>query len=198
VSGHNFDLFAETAPVAAPPGFDYRPDFIDRDEELALVAEIEGLDLAPYEFRGVEARRRVISFGFRHDYRTRRLEQSVSLPPFLETLKSRVALLCGLPDEAFQQVLVSEYRPGTPIGWHKDREHYDRVVGLSLLSEATFRFRREVDGRWLRRSQLLEPRSVYQLTGAARHLWQHSIPPVPALRYSVTFRTMSENQQTRA
>jgi alkylated DNA repair dioxygenase AlkB len=92
--------------------------------------------------------------------------------------------------EDFQQVLVSEYSPGTPIGWHKDREHYDRVVGVSLLSEATLRFRREVDGRWLRQSQHLEPRSVYQLTGAARNLWQHSIPPVPALRYSVTFRTM--------
>jgi alkylated DNA repair dioxygenase AlkB len=93
-------------------------------------------------------------------------------------------------------VLVSEYRPGTPIGWHKDREHYDRVVGLSLLSEATFRFRREVEGRWLRRSQLLEARSVYQLTGPARHLWQHSIPAVSALRYSVTFRTMRENPDT--
>jgi alkylated DNA repair dioxygenase AlkB len=196
VSGNNLDLFSESAPVSGPPGFEYRPDFIGRDEELALVAEIESLELAPYEFRGVEARRRVISFGFRHDYRTRRLEQSAVLPPFLETLKSRVAVFSGVPVEDFQQVLVSEYRPGTPIGWHKDREHYDRVVGLSLLSEATFRFRREVEGRWLRRSQLLEARSVYQLTGPARHLWQHSIPAVSALRYSVTFRTMRENPDT--
>jgi len=28
------------------------------------------------------------------------------------------------------------------------------------------------------------------LTGAAREVWEHSIPPVEALRYSVTFRTL--------
>jgi len=193
MSASNLDLFSGAAPVAAPEGFEYRPDFINRDEELALVAGIESLELAPYEFRGVEARRRVMSFGYRHDYRTRRLEQSTSIPPFLESLKSKVAGFWGLAAEDFQQVLVSEYSPGTPIGWHKDREHYDRVMGLSLLSEATFRFRREIEGRWERRSVLLEPRSLHQLTGAARHLWQHSIPPVPALRYSVTFRTMRED-----
>jgi alkylated DNA repair dioxygenase AlkB len=112
------------------------------------------------------------------------------MPPFLKHLRSKAAAFAGLPVEDLKQVLVSEYTPGTPIGWHKDREHYDRVVGVSLLSAATFRFRRQIDERWMRQSQLLEPRSVYLLTGPARDLWQHSIPAAPALRYSVTFRTM--------
>jgi alkylated DNA repair dioxygenase AlkB len=186
----DLDLFCESRPPSTPPGFEYRADFINETEELDLVTEIQALELAPYEFRGVEARRRVIAFGFRHDYRTRRLEHSSDMPPFLKHLRSKAAAFAGLPVEDFKQVLVSEYTPGTPIGWHKDREHYDRVVGVSLLSAATFRFRRQIDERWMRQSQLLEPRSVYLLTGPARDLWQHSIPAVPALRYSVTFRTM--------
>lgn len=192
MSDANLDLFGELHGSATPPGFQYRPDFIDAGEELALVAEIRDLELAPYEFRGVEARRRVISFGYRHDYRTRRLEQAAEIPPFLTRLRSKAAGFAGLPVEDFQQVLVSEYTPGTPIGWHRDREHYDRIVGVSLLSDASLRFRRELNGRWMRLSQLLKPRSIYQLTGPARDQWQHSIPAVPALRYSVTFRTMQQ------
>ena len=192
MSTFNLDLFSETRPPSTPPGFQYRADVIDRAEELALVAEIESLELAPYEFRGVEARRRVISFGFRHDYRTRRLEQTAQMPPFLRQLRSKAAAFAGVPVEDFKQALVSEYTPGTPIGWHLDREHYDRVVGVSLLSDATLRFRREVDGRWQRLSQRLEPRSIYLLSGSARSEWQHSIPAVAALRYSVTFRTMRQ------
>jgi alkylated DNA repair dioxygenase AlkB len=191
VSSPNLDLFSRTSPtLATPPGFEYGADFIDPAEEQALIAEIQALDLAPYEFRGVEARRRVIAFGYRHDYRTRRLQESAQVPPFLDRLRSKAAGFAGVPAEDFKQVLVSEYTPGTPIGWHRDREHYDRIVGVSLLSDATLRFRREVEGQWVRQSQRLESRSVYQLSGPARHLWQHSIPPVAALRYSVTFRTM--------
>jgi alkylated DNA repair dioxygenase AlkB len=33
-----------------------------------------------------------------------------------------------------------------------------------------------------------EPRSVYLLRGPSRTEWQHSIPGVEALRYSITFR----------
>lgn len=193
----NLDLFPDPLRPSSPEGFQYHPDFIGADEELALVTEIESLDLAPYEFRGVEARRRVISFGYRNDYRTRRLEQTARIPPFLESLRAKAAAFAAIPPEEFQQVLVSEYTPGTPIGWHRDREHYDRIVGVSLLSAATLRFRREANGKWQRYSRPLAPRSVYQLTGPARHEWQHSIPPVPALRYSVTFRTMSANPTAR-
>jgi len=95
------------------------------------------------------------------------------------------------PAEDFEQALVSEYTPGTPIGWHLDRAHYNNIVGVSLLSPATLRLRRREGNRWQRSSQVLEPRSAYILSGAARTLWQHSIPPVSELRYSVTFRTLS-------
>jgi alkylated DNA repair dioxygenase AlkB len=64
------------------------------------------------------------------------------------------------------------------------------VVGVSLLSPCTFRFRRAVPDGWERASLQLAPRSVYLLSGAARAEWEHSIPAVDAMRYSVTFRTV--------
>jgi alkylated DNA repair dioxygenase AlkB len=171
------------------PGFEYQQDLIDRVEEAALVAQFASLDFAPYEFRGVQARRRVISYGYHNDYRTRRLERSPDVPPFLHSLRSKVAAFANRPAEDFQQVLVSEYTVGTPIGWHLDRAHYNTIVGVSLLSPATLRLRKLEGTRWLRASQILEPRSAYILSGSVRWDWQHSIPAVDALRYSVTFRT---------
>ena len=37
-----------------------------------------------------------------------------------------------------------------------------------------------------------EPRSAYLLRGPVRRNWEHSIPPVEHLRYSVTFRNFVE------
>jgi alkylated DNA repair dioxygenase AlkB len=101
-----------------------------------------------------------------------------------------VSVVTSIPADAFEQVLVSEYTKGTPIGWHRDRSHYDQVVGVSLLSAANLRLRRQLENRYLRVSKIVEPRSAYILAGAARSVWEHSIPEVAALRYSVTFRTM--------
>jgi hypothetical protein len=38
----------------------------------------------------------------------------------------------------------------------------------------------------------LKPRSAYLLRGPARRDWQHSIPPVDELRYSITFRSLRQ------
>jgi alkylated DNA repair dioxygenase AlkB len=88
-----------------------------------------------------------------------------------------------------QQVLVTEYPLGAPIGWHKDRPEFGGVVGVSLLAPCILRFRRKIGSKWERASLIAEPRSAYLLSGAARQDWQHSIPPVESLRYSVTFRS---------
>jgi alkylated DNA repair dioxygenase AlkB len=192
------DLFPEVSAKFLPLGFEYRADLIDGAQEAELVAAIETLDLAPYEFRGVKARRKVISFGFQHGYQSRRLQTASEVPSFLRDLRARAAAFAALPVDEFEQVLISEYSVGTPIGWHVDREHYDKIVGVSLLSSAILRLRRRVGDHWIRASMVLEPRSAYLLAGEARALWQHSIPAVPALRYSVTFRTMRKDRKVAA
>ncbi len=56
------------------------------------------------------------------------------------------------------------------------------------------RFRRKRGDRWERAALVAEPRSAYLLRGAARTEWEHSIPEVEALRYSITFRTIRRKE----
>jgi alkylated DNA repair dioxygenase AlkB len=188
--GTNLELFSDVKISSTPLGFKYSAGVIGPDEESALVSEIKGLNFAPYVFRGVQARRRVVSFGLRHGYQTRQLEQAEAIPAFLKSLRAKAAFFAGIAQDDFKQVLVSEYTPGTPIGWHKDRALYGIIAGVSLLSAATLRFRHATERGWIRQFQLLEPRSLYVLSGPARDQWQHCIPAVAALRYSITFRSL--------
>ncbi|HEY1706817.1 MAG TPA: alpha-ketoglutarate-dependent dioxygenase AlkB [Rhizomicrobium sp.] len=83
---------------------------------------------------------------------------------------------------------MTEYAPGAGIGWHRDKPMFEDVVAISLLSPCTLRFRKRGGTGWQRASMAVQPRSAYLLRGAARREWEHSVPPVSTLRYSVTFR----------
>jgi alkylated DNA repair dioxygenase AlkB len=67
------------------------------------------------------------------------------------------------------------------------------VVGVSLLAPCNLRFRRESGETWERVSLTVEPRSAYLLSGPARTVWEHSIPALDCLRYSITLRTLVAN-----
>jgi alkylated DNA repair dioxygenase AlkB len=86
---------------------------------------------------------------------------------------------------------------GSAIGWHKDRSVFGRTVGISLGSPCRFRFRRRREGGWDRIALIAEPRSIYLLDGAARSEWEHSIPAVDALRYSITFRNLRDEAKAQ-
>ena len=184
-------------PPPGPPGFVYRPSLIDAVEEAALAAELSRLDLRAFEMQGRFARRRVAYFGVRYDSARTGLEHGAPIPDFLRPLRDRAAGLAGVAPEAFVHALVTEYSPGAPIGWHRDRPAFGEVVGFSLLSRCTLRFRRAIGSGWERLSLVLDPRSAYLLSGPARAVWEHSIPPVETLRYSVTFRTLAGGQAAR-
>jgi alkylated DNA repair dioxygenase AlkB len=89
------------------------------------------------------------------------------------------------------QILCTEYETGVAIGWHRDKAHFETVFGLSLASSYALRFRRSAGKNWQRYTLEAAPRSLYVMAGPSRPQWEHSIPPVPALRYSITFRTMA-------
>jgi alkylated DNA repair dioxygenase AlkB len=111
------------------------------------------------------------------------------MPPFLLALRERAATFAGLGPDSLQHVLVTEYTKGAAIGWHRDKAVFDEVVGVSLLGRCRFRFRRQLSsGKWERAAIVAEPRSAYLLAGPARTHWEHSIPAVEQLRYSITFR----------
>lgn len=182
-----FELPLEEA--AAPDGFLYRPGFLTPDEEAALAAWLATLPFQPFQFRGYEGRRRVVSFGWKYDFTKSHLEKADDMPGELLAVRARAAELAGLAPDDLQQCLLNEYLPGAPIGWHRDRPIFEKVVGISLLAPCSFRFRRRLGDGFERRTLTLAPRSAYALTGPARTDWEHSIPPVAAHRYSITFRS---------
>ncbi len=185
------DLFA-AAPTHWPEGFRYESDLLHAEEEAELIRQIQQLDFAPFEFHGFVGKRRVISFGWRYDFNGGGLQRIEEMPQFLDPLRSAAAHFSGILASTLQQVLVTEYSPGATIGWHKDRPVFGDVVGISLLAPCTFRFRRKTGEGWTRRSLVAEPRSAYLLHGPSRSEWEHSIPAVEGLRYSITFRTLRE------
>lgn len=175
-----------------PAGFRYQENVITEIEEATLVASLQKLDLKPFEFQGHLANRRVISFGLRYDYSRRTVEAASEFPPFLNELRTKAAEFAGRGVSEFRQAGVNEYRPGAGIGWHKDKAQFGIVVGVSLLAPATMRFRRGQGRGWARLAQTVAPRSMYVLSGEARTEWEHSIPPLDQLRYSLTFRTLAD------
>jgi alkylated DNA repair dioxygenase AlkB len=189
------DLFA--APAGLPEGFRYHPGVLSTEEEEALARELASLPFKPFDFHGCLANRQVVSFGYRYDYDRRAIVEATPFPSFLETLRLKVAAIFDRPEDAFRQVLIKEYRSGAGIGWHRDKAQFDEVVGVSLLAPCSLRFRRKSGVTWDRASLMVEPRSAYLLSGPARTLWEHSIPALDQLRYSITLRTLVANGRDR-
>ena len=175
-----------------PPGFKYQANLLSPDDERELVRQIESLPFKEFEFQGFLGKRRVVSFGWRYDFNDRALQRADDIPPFLLPLRQRAAAFAGLASTGLQHVLVTEYSPGAAIGWHKDKAVFAEVVGISLVSPCRFRFRRKHGDKWERADFIAEPRSAYLLAGPARTEWEHSIPAVDQLRYSVTCRNFKE------
>ncbi len=183
MSGPQGQLFGPAAPL--PEGFLLVQDFIDADEERALLSAIAALPLEEARYREYQARRRIAMF----ETMSETLSEDV-LPPFLHSLRARVADWMAVPAEELRHALVNEYRPGTPLGWHRDAPDYGRVAGVSLGGWARMRLRPyPPQKKSLVVNLALAPRSAYRMEGPARWGWQHSIVATKALRYSITFRT---------
>jgi alkylated DNA repair dioxygenase AlkB len=177
---------------ALPNGLLHLPEFIDEAEEAALIAGIRALELREAQYKEFTAKRRVASFGAGYDFVEQELTPAPTIAPFLLPLRDKAARWAGLAPEALGYALVAEYRPGTQLGWHRDVPQFERVVGVSLGSVATMRFRRYPPKPRAKILTLeLQPRSAYVLRDEARWGWQHSIAPTPGLRYSITFRSRS-------
>ena len=183
---------------ARPEGFRYEEAFVSPDEERDLLTAIRRLEFHEVRMRGVAARRRVIQYGWKYSFESFRMTEGPPLPDFLLPIRDRAERFADLPAGDLSEGLITEYMPGAAIGWHRDAPGFGVVVGISLLSECRFRFRRGAIGAWESSELRMQPRSIYMLTGAARSEWQHSIPAVAALRYSITFRTMKGGRRNGA
>ncbi len=173
-----------------PEGLNYRPDLLTEEEEAALIERIAALPFAPFQFHGFEGKRRTVSFGWQYRFDGSGLHEAEPMPDWLLRVRDKGAAFAGLAADDLVHALIIEYAAGAGIGWHRDRPDFGEVIGISLNSEAPLRFRRRESSRWRRLTLIAAPRSAYHLAGPARSEWEHSILAVPALRYSITFRTL--------
>jgi alkylated DNA repair dioxygenase AlkB len=171
-------------------GVEYRPELLSPEEERGLVSRFRTLAFKAFEFHGHLGNRRTISFGFHYDFAKQDLLSAADMPEFLLPIRERAARFAEIPASDMRHALITEYRPGAGIGWHKDKSAFQDVVGISLVSPCVIRLRRRNGSSWERMSFSAEPRSAYLLRGPVRTEWEHSIRPLSSLRYSITFRSL--------
>ena len=180
-----------------PEGFVYAARFLSVAQEAQLLELIRALPFEEAQYKEWRARRRIVSFGGRYDYGRNELGAAPPVPQPLHPLRAQLAHWADIPEESMQHATIAEYRPGTPLGWHRDVPEFQDVLGVSLLGPARMRFRPWPPASGQRATWRidLEPRSAYRIRGPARWQWQHAVSPTHALRYSITFRTRNPHRR---
>jgi alkylated DNA repair dioxygenase AlkB len=176
-----------------PEGFHYYPDFITEDEETQLVTLIQQYPLKNMVFQGFEAKRKIMSFGYDYHFDTRNLTKGVPIPEEFNSIILKVAHQLNISEDSIQEILLTEYGIGHVINWHRDAPPFEKIAGISLLSDCTFKLRpydKSKQNRASVNSFTVERGSLYMMEGEARQNWEHSISPLKSLRYSITFRTL--------
>ena len=188
--------------ASLPNGFVYRPGFLTEAEEADILAWIEDLPLEHGRLGEYVAKRRVIGFGWGYDFRAHALVPGDPLPPTLHPVAWKIAKWIDIPYARVAEALITEYPPGAAIGWHRDNESFEHIVGISLAGPCRLRLRPRwsalrLRGRHRTRDDVIAlpiaPRSAYLMQKDSRWDYQHSVAPVPALRYSITFRTLPQD-----
>jgi alkylated DNA repair dioxygenase AlkB len=188
------DLFE--VPVKVPDGLIYHSEFISEVEEQELIGEIQKVHLTPFKYYQFTGKRRTASFGWQYEFGASDITTAPEIPAFILPLRARAGTLFNMDPNSLVQTSFIEYSHGSPIGWHRDIPQFGVVVGISLGAACRMKFRkyRRARSKQLNRDEILsielQPRSIYLMSGAAREIWQHSIPPVKSLRYSIMMRTL--------
>ncbi len=175
------------------PGLVYRPGFVPDTEQAEILAEVgrrPWLD---------DLKRRVQHYGYRYDYKAKRVDPSMflgPLPAFALPVAERL-LTAGLVPEMPDQLIVNEYEPGQGISAHVDCEpcFKDAITTVSLGWAYEMDFLSLDTGEV--RSALLEAGSALVMRGDSRYRWMHRIKArrsdhgVPRRRrVSLTFRNV--------
>lgn len=184
--------------MSSPPGARVVRNFVSEQEAERLLAAIDESDWR------ADLKRRVQHYGWRYDYRARRVTEDMRLSPPPEWLRSVTDAVeaSGQFGHRPDQVIVNEYLPGQGISAHVDCEPCfgPAIASLSLGGRAEMVFGHRKSGE--RRALRLEPLMLLILSGEARYDWTHEIPARKsdmingarqprARRVSLTFRTVS-------
>jgi alkylated DNA repair dioxygenase AlkB len=162
-------------------GLFYKSEFITISEQDELINKI---DRQPWLD---DLRRRVQHFGYKYDYKARRINQSMKIADFPDWMMAYARKLHeedifpDIPD----QVIINEYLPGQGIASHIDCEpcFTETVASLSLNSHCVMNLT-DKDNPDTAYDYLLEPRSLIILKNEARFQWMHGIKPLKNDKYS--------------
>ena len=177
-------LFEGLDPIVQPKisvisGLKYMPEFIDQAHHDDLLRQIDALPWL------TELKRRGQHYGFKYDYKSRGVNQSIrigSLPSWADELAD---LFCkrGLAPERPDQVIVNEYQPGQGIASHVDCVpcFTDTIISLSLGTSCVMEFKNKETRQVV--PLLVEPRSLVVMQGDARYNWMHGISARKTDRY---------------
>ncbi|MEM9734693.1 MAG: alpha-ketoglutarate-dependent dioxygenase AlkB [Pseudomonadota bacterium] len=180
-----------------PNGVTLHPSFVDASREREL------LDLIDNAVWDNTLKRRVQHYGWRYDYRARKVLPGDYLGPLPIWLQSEAARLreTGLFAQVPDQAIINEYLPGQGISAHIDCEPCfgDQIASLSLGSRCCMTFQNHSDGQ--RIDITIPPQSLLLLQGEGRSQWSHAIPARKSdmidgarhmrhRRVSITFRTV--------
>ena len=182
------------------PGLTYARNFLSESEEEALVREIDRNDW------NTDLPRRVQHYGWRYDYKARKVEPSMyigPLPKWAECFAERLVSKKLVPQRP-DQLIVNEYIENQGIGKHSDSKSFaDGIATISLLDSWEMIFREKSSkGKEKAKGivkQMLERRSVAVMSGPSRSRWTHEIPKrmtepdkrKRGRRVSLTFRKVS-------
>ncbi len=155
-------------------GLKYIPGYITEFQHNWLLAQIDK------QLWLNDLKRRVQHYGFKYDYKARKVSRDMrigELPIWLKELRSRLQQAGYMPEGA-DQVIVNEYKPGQGISGHVDCEpcFESTIISLSLGSSCVMNFTSKYN-KAKRIPVWLSPRSIVVLSGEARYEWLHSIAP---------------------
>lgn len=153
-------------------GLRYVENYIDEhqhDRLLTWIDEQQWLN---------DLKRRVQHYGFKYDYKARKVHLDMrmgDLPEWLKRLSHKLYKDGHMPEVA-DQVIVNEYEPGQGISSHIDCEpcFKDTIVSLSLGSGCVMNFTNKFD-KAKKIPVWLAPRSIVVLSHEARYEWLHGI-----------------------
>lgn len=153
-------------------GVDLIGAFIDDNTEEQLVSFIDTQEWI------TELKRRVQHYGYRYDYKARKIDPSLKAKQIPEVFLSLCAPLIqtGVIDSLPDQVVINEYLPGQGISSHIDCKpcFKDAIISLSLLSSCVMDF--SLPSNTEKVSLLLNSRDLLIMTKEARSEWKHGIP----------------------
>jgi alkylated DNA repair protein (DNA oxidative demethylase) len=184
--------------IDAPEGLLFEPEIMTAAEEAAFLQVIKELPFGSFRMHGVDAKRHIVRYGAHYVAGSAERKPTSEFPLSLEPLRERAAAIVGIPTNTLSESLVTQYPPGAGIGWHRDSPPFGIVAGISLGGACRMRF--QLGEREQRQTWTIElpPRSLYVMSGSAREEWEHSIPPVKELRWSITFRTLRASHLEQA